>query len=506
MSLNSTIIYGFVKSCLVKGFDGSLETPKFHHELWDLFCSNNKYVAVAAPRGHAKSTAGTITYALSCLLFREKRHVLIVSNTEDQAAAFVQEIRNIISDNEFIKNHFDFQLDDKGEVKFDRDTNTDVICRFKDGTSFRVFAKGSNQRMRGILWNGTRPDLILCDDLEDDEICMNKDRREKFRNWFMNALLPCKASAGTVRMVGTILHLDSLLERLMPKERSSNTIVEELKMSSIGRNASAWTSVKYRAHNKDFSSILWEQKFSKDELLSIRDMYVSQGNPAGYAQEYLNIPIDESTAHFKRSDFLPMSTEDIKKPKNFYVTADLAISEKDRADYSVFIVGGVDESNVLHIVDIIQERMDGKQIVDTIIRLQAIYKPMAFGIEEMQVSKAIGPFLREEMLLKNAIANLIPLSPHKSDKLTRTYSIQARLRLGSVRFNTDLEYYSDLEDQLCQFPRSKHDDMVDGMSYMGLLLDYFVESNTQEEIDEDEANEEFESYQQQQGRSEITGY
>jgi phage terminase large subunit-like protein len=110
------------------------------------------------------------------------------------------------------------------------------------------------------------------------------------------------------------------------------------------------------------------------------------------------------------------------------------------------------------------------------------------------------------MIRKNAIANIIPLSPHKSDKVTRTYSIQARLRLGSVRFNKDLEYYSDLEDQLCQFPRSKHDDMVDGMSYLGLLLDYFVESNTQEQIDEDEANEEFEEYEQQQGRNEITGY
>ena len=506
MSLNSQIIYGFVKSCLVKGFDGSLETPAFHHELWDLFCSKEKYVAVAAPRGHAKSTAGTITYALAALLFRERRHILIVSSIEDQSAAFVQEIRNIISDNEFIKNNFDFQLDERGEVKFERDTNTDIICKFKDGTAFRVFAKGSNQRMRGVLWNGTRPDLILCDDLEDDDICMNKDRRKKFRDWFMNALIPCKASSGIVRIVGTILHLDSLLERLMPRETAKTTVVEELKIYSKVKTAGAWTSVKYRAHNKDFSQILWKEKFSKDTLTGIRDMYIAQGNPAGYAQEYLNVPIDESTAHFKRGDFLPMTVEDIKKPKNFYVTADLAISEKDRADYSVFIVGGVDENNVLHIVDIIQERMDGKQIVDTIIRLQAVYKPMAFGIEEMQVSKAIGPFLREEMIRKNAIANIIPLSPHKSDKVTRTYSIQARLRLGSVRFNKDLEYYSDLEDQLCQFPRSKHDDMVDGMSYLGLLLDYFVESNTQEQIDEDEANEEFEEYEQQQGRNEITGY
>ena len=144
MNLNSKVIYGLVKSCLVKGFDGENVTPAFHHELWDYFCSNNKFVAIAAPRGHAKSTAGTVSFGLACLLFREKKHLLIASSTLDQAAAFVQEIRNIIADNEFIKAHFEFQLDERGEVKFERDTTDDVICRFKDGTAFRIFAKGSN--------------------------------------------------------------------------------------------------------------------------------------------------------------------------------------------------------------------------------------------------------------------------------------------------------------------------------------------------------------------------
>lgn len=49
--LNASVIEGFVTSCLVEGFDGSLQTPPFHRELWQLFTSRDRYIAVAAPRG-----------------------------------------------------------------------------------------------------------------------------------------------------------------------------------------------------------------------------------------------------------------------------------------------------------------------------------------------------------------------------------------------------------------------------------------------------------------------
>jgi len=51
MRVTKEIVEGFVGSCLVKGFDGSLKTPDFHREVWDLCCSMNKFVAIAAPRG-----------------------------------------------------------------------------------------------------------------------------------------------------------------------------------------------------------------------------------------------------------------------------------------------------------------------------------------------------------------------------------------------------------------------------------------------------------------------
>lgn len=49
--LNAEVLQGFVNSVLASKFDNAVKTPDFHKEMWKLFTSSNKYVAVAAPRG-----------------------------------------------------------------------------------------------------------------------------------------------------------------------------------------------------------------------------------------------------------------------------------------------------------------------------------------------------------------------------------------------------------------------------------------------------------------------
>lgn len=51
IKLTSEIIKGFVGTCLVKRFDDASQIPKFHEEMWDLCCSESRFVAIAAPRG-----------------------------------------------------------------------------------------------------------------------------------------------------------------------------------------------------------------------------------------------------------------------------------------------------------------------------------------------------------------------------------------------------------------------------------------------------------------------
>jgi phage uncharacterized protein (putative large terminase), C-terminal domain len=346
---------------------------------------------------------------------------------------------------------------------------------------------------------------------------MNKERREKFRKWFYGALLPCRSVNGIVRFVGTILHADSLLERLMPKPYDKrNTRSNELKTWSLQRIA-GWTSVKYKAHNPDFSQILWRSKFdqaaakdglgkAKDYFVNLRQSFLDQGLPESYSQEYLNIPIDESVSYFKRQDFLPISDEDKKMPVQYYITADLAVSKEETADYSVFMVAAVDENRTLRIVDVIKDRFDGRENVDMIITLERKYKPEVFGIEKMQVSQAIGPFLREEMVRMDVWPNLYQLEHAGKDKMARGRSIQARVRAKSVKFNKGAHWYQDFEDEVCTFPRGKHDDQVDCFAYLGMLLDKVMDAPTKQDLADEEYYDERQRNLGDVGRNSTTGY
>jgi predicted phage terminase large subunit-like protein len=499
------LIQGFVSSILSQGFDGAVDSPDFHREVWELCCSPNRYVAIAAPRGHAKSSAVTLGYGLSTLLFRERKFMLLVSDTEAQSALFLGNFKEALQNNKDLIELFDLKLNEKGLVQFVKDSETDIIVEFNDGHRFRIIAKGAEQKLRGLIWNGSRPDILMCDDMENDELVMNKDRREKMRRWFKGALLPCLSDKGIVRMVGTILHMDALLETLMPKENDKRTVTEGLKQYSTLRTM--WKSVKYRAHNEDFTELLWPQKKSAEHFKMMYEEAVRDGTTDIYSQEYLNYPMDQAHTYFKKADFLPISNVEKDKRLLFYVTADLAISQAERADYSVFMVAGVDENKLIHIKQVIRERLDGREIVDTLLALQRLYDPVAVGIEDMQVSKSIGPFLREEMVSQNTFITLYPMKHGGKDKLTRARSIQARMRAKGLRFDKEADWYQTFEDELMRFPRDKHDDQVDTFAYLGLMLDKLIEAPTNAEQEQEDYEDDVKrSDVGESGRCTSTGY
>jgi len=501
--IDAHVIEGFVGSCLAKRFDQPAPIPDAHREWWQLCTSSHPFVAIAAPRGFAKSTAITHSYVLACTLFRERSFILLISETEAQSILFLNDLKTELKDNSAIHQLF-------GTPKFVKDAETDAIVQMPDGYTFRIMAKGSEQSLRGAKWNNKRPDLVICDDIESDEAVMNKERRDKFRRWFFGALIPVRSDNGIIRVVGTILHMDSMLERLMPefqlqtKKKYLFLIEEPLK--TYTNQSTGWKSVKYKAHDEDFSHLLWKEKKDEKELRKIRADYVSQGLPEVYSQEYLNIPIDDSVAYFKKGDFRDRSMDEQKRPLRYYISGDLAISQKDRADYTVFIVGGLDESGLLHIVNVVRARMHGLEIVDTIFALEHHYHPEVFSMEDGQISKAIGPFLHEEMPKRNIYPIIHGLRP-SVDKLTRARSIQARMRAGAVRFDKDADWYQTFEDECTRFPRDKHDDQVDAFAYLGLVLDKMVEAPTDKETADEIYQEEYaHSGLLELGRSSLTGY
>ena len=483
VKLTAALVENFAGIYLSPMYDSPQPTPNLHRECWELYCSDEELCAVAAPRGHAKSTALTHDFCLATALFRIENHICVVSATEDLAMGHLSDIAKELRDNDDLRRDF-------GIVSMPTDAKTEIVVKCDDGYQFRIIAKGSGQKLRGLKWRGTRPGLFLCDDMEEDEQVENIDRRRKFRSWFFRALLQARRRGGKVRMHGTILHEDSLLARLM--------------------KASTWKTYLYKAHAAfdDFSDILWPEQFSKRELLRIRQGFIDAGDPAGYSQEYLNDPYDNSEAYLRRDDFRPMSLDDMQTSKLVCAAADFAVSKKDKANRTSFTVGGKDVANILHYLDQYVDRWDTLEWIDVMFDIQDKWNPDVFFVEDGVIWKSIAPTIYKEMQIRDKWINCQSINP-VLDKATRGRSLQRRMRAGGCRFDTDRDWFSGFQEELLRFTGFSDavlDDQFDSAALLSRGFDHLSLVEEDDFITEDESFIRHKNPRDTQGRNQVTGY
>lgn len=484
MRFTADLVESFAGMYLSPLYDEAAPTPPMHREGWKLYCSSSKLAAIAAPREHAKSTAFTHDFVLANALFRVDPYIILVSSTEEMAIEHLGDISRELHENEELIQEF-------GIKKFIVDARTDIIVELVDNYQFRLIARGSGQKMRGRKWRGRRPGLIVCDDLEDDEQVESRDRRIKFRRWFFRALKPALRDGGKIRLHGTILHEDSLLARIM-KDKT-------------------WKTLFYRAHKgfDDFSEILWPEKFPASRLREIRESFLQQQDAAGYSQEYLNDPFDNSDAYLQKDWFRPMEPRDYESQKIICAAADFAISKESRANRTSLTIGGKDGENSLCILDEWVGRWDSYSIVDMMFSVQEKWNPDVFWVEKGQVWKALEPILYREMQNRNRFINLAPMASI-TDKASRGRSLQRRMRAGSVKFDKMGEWYPGYEDEMLRFTGVSEavlDDQFDSTALLSRGYDELAE--VEEEVDFATEEETFllrHDPRKHLGRNRVTGY
>lgn len=483
VKLNAKLIESFAGTFLSPLYDNPKPTPDLHRDCWDLYSKDDELVAVAAPRGHAKSTALTHDFILAVTCFRAQDFVVLISATEDLAIGHLGDIAKEFRENDDLRSAFMIE-------RLTVDAKTDIVVVFKDGHQVRIIAKGSGQKMRGLKWNGKRPGLIICDDLEEDEQVQNKARREEFARWFYRAVLPCRRQGGWVRVHGTILHEASLLAHLMKSK--------------------VWKSKLFRAHKSfdDFSEVLWPEQFPENVLKNIRQAYIDRSDAAGYSQEYLNDPRDNSEAYLRSNDFIPMKEEDYETDKVIRVGCDFAVSKADHADRTSFTVGGKDTNNIIHIIDQYTGRWDPTEWLEVMFDIESRYSPAEFLVEGGVIWKAIEPIILSEMRRRDLWMNLRVINPTR-DKAARGRPLQKRHRSGGMRFDKSADWYAVYEDELLRFTAGAdavHDDQFDSTAIMVKGFEDAAEVDEEDFYSDDDIEMMYHDPRKLVGRSATTGY
>lgn len=403
---------------------------EFHKQIFSHLLKNFKYTCIVAPRGHAKSTVVTLAYVLYCILFKRANFILIISDTYTQAKYFLDAIKKEFETNDLLKFLFgDMQGSVWGESELETANGVRVVCR------------GAEQKIRGLKWKQHRPDLIIVDDLENDELVASKDRRVKLERWFFGSVIPSLSDNGRLVIIGTILHYDSLLNKL-------------------SKNAT-FNPLFYRAimDNKP----LWEAHYTLEALEEIKNNYRAQGLIDVFYCEYMNEPLSDENAIFKKSYFKYYEDDEVLiKSLSKFITVDLAISEKESADYTVVMVCGIDALNQFYILEYARDRFNPIETIEQIFKLAEKWNVSKIGIESVAYQRALQWFLQDEMRRRNKFY-LVEELKADTDKERRIRGLQPRYAVGAVYHKP---YMTELEEELILFPKAPHDDIADALAYV----------------------------------------
>ena len=102
-------------------------------------------------------------------------------------------------------------------------------------SGIKIKALGSGNKIRGLKNKESRPDLVICDDLEDDETVRSPEQRRKLKDWYYKALSKVGDKNTDFVFLGTVLHYDSLLVDVL-----NNPLYNSKKYSAVIKFSEAY--------------------------------------------------------------------------------------------------------------------------------------------------------------------------------------------------------------------------------------------------------------------------
>jgi predicted phage terminase large subunit-like protein len=149
---------------------------------------------------------------------------------------------------------------------------------------------------------------------------------------------------------------------------------------------------------------------------------------------------------------------------------DLAVSLRTSADYTVVLVAGLTAADGhgtrrAGVLDLLRRRLEGPDQVALLRDVVARWQPTAVKIEAVSYQAVLAQHLRRELPSQR----VVELRPDR-DKRSRAVPAAAAMARGEVRFPLTAPWRADLVAECIAFPRGRHDDQVDVLSYLGADL------------------------------------
>ena len=487
-------------------------SPPFHYELDSLLrgaiSKQTPYNLLAIlPRGTGKSTIIGLFFLVWAMLFSNKRFIVMVGESKDSIKEHFQTLVHELKNNPTLK-LLGIEVDYSGPVQemainvktpaFDKD----LLALGETEKIVKIRAYGIDTLPRGLKIGNSRPDLLLIDDLERQKSghksgVESAEYRAEIKKAFYAKITKLGFNAETLQiiMLGTIMHNDQLLVDLLKnaEDPDARPRFKAIRMSMI----------------QDFglptAKSIWPEKMTLAQFEQELATAKKNGTESIIYNELLSLPYaPNDTAispndfrYFKRAGGMLMkidgelvdpTEEPIKLSQGSIVVAvDLAFTTKMTADYTAIAVGFTDGRDNLFILDILYGRWTPEEISKQLDSVLVKYKPDAIGVEKNRGGEPMIWILERELANNKNFRGIVRLADKgmkKEDRILNKLLIP--YKAGRVFHLHGASYLSEYEDEVRGITKhgikSKHDDLVDAVSY---LTEMSVSFNVYRGEDED---------------------
>jgi phage terminase large subunit-like protein len=414
----------------------------FHSELIHaLESDDDRRLLIIGFRGSGKSTLGSLALPLWAALEHPEQYpfIILVADSSRQATLNISAIKHELETNALIKQDYgeikgnvieDFALKGEGEEW----QKQNIVL----SNGVRILARSRGQKVRGLRHLQHRPKLVVIDDPEDGEWIRTKENRDKTDRWLHSEIMPgMDARKGKLVVIGNLLHMDALLSRL----KAPGTGFKVLEFPLIdSKGICTWpamypTAQSLKDKERDMGAIAWQREMllkivADDEaIIKPEDIHYYDERPTGIAA---------------------MKGHGV----------DLAISQKEGADYTTDVEGDVhylDGAPKIYILpDPYNEHVTFHDFMVYLRNVPGERKGShIFFVEDVAYQKAAIQEMERMML------PVVPMRP-TTDKRSRLQVVAPLIKNGTVLFpRTGCEQ---LLGQIFNLGVESHDDLCDGLT------------------------------------------
>lgn len=419
-------------------------------KLMDLACGRIHRLMVFIPPRHGKSYLCSRLFPAWYLINNPDKRIILCSYGASLAQNFSRRAREIVREYGPWLGGISLADDSKAADQWN-------IKRHEGG----LIAAGV-----GGPITGHGGDIVLVDDVIKNIAEANSQTyREAIWEWYQSTLRTRLEPGAGLGIIMTRWHHDDLAGRILKEMESGGEHWEVLRLPALAEKDDPLGRVP--------GEVLWAERYGGDDLESLKTTMGSFLFSAIYQQS----PRRSEGNMFQRGwfryfkeegDFYvllkPGGEHRVKKADcRVFQTVDPAATEKETSDYFACGTWIVTPESDLLLLDMFRERLETPKHKLLLKTMYERYLPSFQGVED----KIFGLSLLQEARLEG-----LPVVPLKADtdKVSRAYPIAARYEAGTVYHRVGAPWLRVYEDELEDFPRGEHDDMVDCASYAAIVL------------------------------------